>query len=124
MADTPWLGDACSLVDAFRAGDLSPVEALDASLAAIDKSKINAFCQNPAGNWHHAGRLRQGRHTLSIDGLWGIGFGNGQASGPPNVLYFAAGPDDEAPDLCRRRHRAICDCEPSGPAGRSITRLR
>jgi Asp-tRNA(Asn)/Glu-tRNA(Gln) amidotransferase A subunit family amidase len=31
------------LVDAFRAGDLSPVEALDASLAAIDKSKINAF---------------------------------------------------------------------------------
>src|SRR4051794_18706905 len=44
MADTPWLGDACSLVDAFRAGDLSPVEALDASLAAIDKSKINAFC--------------------------------------------------------------------------------
>jgi Asp-tRNA(Asn)/Glu-tRNA(Gln) amidotransferase A subunit family amidase len=43
MADTPWLGDACSLVDAFRAGELSPVEALDASLAAIDKSKINAF---------------------------------------------------------------------------------
>jgi aspartyl-tRNA(Asn)/glutamyl-tRNA(Gln) amidotransferase subunit A len=43
MADTPWLGDACSLVDAFRAGDLSPVEALEASLAAIDESKINAF---------------------------------------------------------------------------------
>ncbi len=57
--------------------------------------KINAFCQNPGGNWHHAGRLRQGRHTLSIDGLWGIGFGNGQASGPTDVLYFAAGPDDE-----------------------------
>src|SRR5436190_10418985 len=43
MADNPWLGDACSLVDAFRAKDLSPVEALDASLAAIDRSKINAF---------------------------------------------------------------------------------
>lgn len=57
--------------------------------------KINAFCQNPAGIWYHAGRLRQGPHTLSIDGLWGIGFGNGQASGPTNVLYFAAGPDDE-----------------------------
>ena len=35
--------DACSLVDAFRAGELSPVEALDASLAAIDASTLNAF---------------------------------------------------------------------------------
>jgi len=43
MADTPWLGDACSLVDAFRAKELSPAEALDASLAAIDQSKVNAF---------------------------------------------------------------------------------
>jgi len=43
MADNPWLGDACSLVDAFRAKQLSPLEALDASLAAIERSKINAF---------------------------------------------------------------------------------
>src|SRR5438874_10646984 len=43
MADTPWLGDACSLVDAFRAKELSPTETLDASLAAIERSKINAF---------------------------------------------------------------------------------
>jgi aspartyl-tRNA(Asn)/glutamyl-tRNA(Gln) amidotransferase subunit A len=43
MADTPWLGDACSLVDAFRAGELSPPEALDASLAAIERSQVNAF---------------------------------------------------------------------------------
>ena len=43
MADTPWLGDACSLVDAFRTKQLSPVEALDASLAAIERSKLNAF---------------------------------------------------------------------------------
>jgi len=40
----PWLGDACSLVDAFRAGTLSPTEALDASLAAIDASALNAVC--------------------------------------------------------------------------------
>ena len=32
---TPWLGDACSLVEAFRAGTLSPLEALDSSIAAI-----------------------------------------------------------------------------------------
>jgi aspartyl-tRNA(Asn)/glutamyl-tRNA(Gln) amidotransferase subunit A len=38
-----WLGDACSLVDAFRRGDLSPREALEASLAAIETSEVNAF---------------------------------------------------------------------------------
>ena len=43
VTDQPWLGDACSLVDAFRAGTLSPTEALDASLAAIEGSGLNAF---------------------------------------------------------------------------------
>jgi aspartyl-tRNA(Asn)/glutamyl-tRNA(Gln) amidotransferase subunit A len=44
MPDTPWLGDACSLVDAFRSGDRSPVEELDACLAAIEASSLNTFC--------------------------------------------------------------------------------
>ncbi len=39
----PWLGDACGLVEAFRAGELSPLEALDASIAAIVASPLNAF---------------------------------------------------------------------------------
>ena len=43
MSDAPWLGDACSLVDAFRAGSLDPTEALEATLAAIDSSGLNAF---------------------------------------------------------------------------------
>lgn len=43
MPDSPWRGDACSLVDAFRAGDRSPVEELDATLAAIESSELNAF---------------------------------------------------------------------------------
>ncbi|HET8929825.1 MAG TPA: amidase [Acidimicrobiales bacterium] len=43
MTDTPWQGDASSLVDAFRAGERSPAEELDASLAAIDASDLNAF---------------------------------------------------------------------------------
>lgn len=43
MDDQPWLGDACSLVEAFRAGDLSPSEALEASLDAIESSQLNAF---------------------------------------------------------------------------------
>src|SRR3546814_7620778 len=43
MSDLPWQGDACSLVDAFRAGERSPVAELDATLAAIDRSDLNAF---------------------------------------------------------------------------------
>ncbi|HLI44157.1 MAG TPA: amidase family protein [Acidimicrobiales bacterium] len=42
MPPAPWLGDACSLVDAFRAGTISPVEALDACLEAISSSSLNA----------------------------------------------------------------------------------
>ena len=40
---TPWMDDACSLVDAFRAKELSPLEALDACIDAIGKSPLNAF---------------------------------------------------------------------------------
>ncbi|MEM7142840.1 MAG: amidase [Actinomycetota bacterium] len=43
MTDSPWLGDACSLVDAFRAGERSPAEELDAVIAAIERSGLNAF---------------------------------------------------------------------------------
>jgi aspartyl-tRNA(Asn)/glutamyl-tRNA(Gln) amidotransferase subunit A len=44
MPEQPWQGDACSLVDAFRAGVHTPVEELEATLAAIDASTLNAFC--------------------------------------------------------------------------------
>ncbi len=44
MTDAPWSGDACSLVDAFRSGERSPGEELQATLAAIDRSGLNAFC--------------------------------------------------------------------------------
>ncbi|HEV3212799.1 MAG TPA: amidase [Acidimicrobiales bacterium] len=43
MTIPPWQGDACSLVDAFRAGTLSPTEAVGASLEAIEASDLNAF---------------------------------------------------------------------------------
>jgi aspartyl-tRNA(Asn)/glutamyl-tRNA(Gln) amidotransferase subunit A len=39
----PWLKDACSLVDAYRAGELTPVDALDASLKAIENTELNCF---------------------------------------------------------------------------------
>src|ERR1700752_766449 len=44
MPDTPWLGDACSLVDAFRSGARNPGDELDAGLAAIEASELHAFC--------------------------------------------------------------------------------
>ncbi len=43
MTDTPWLGDACSLVDAFRSGERTPTEELEATLRAIEASDLNAF---------------------------------------------------------------------------------
>jgi len=43
MTDAPWTGDACSLVDSFRKGEISPLEALDATLAAVERSGLNAF---------------------------------------------------------------------------------
>jgi Asp-tRNA(Asn)/Glu-tRNA(Gln) amidotransferase A subunit family amidase len=43
VTDTPWLGDACSLVDTFRSGERSPVDELEASLDAIEQSELNAY---------------------------------------------------------------------------------
>jgi Asp-tRNA(Asn)/Glu-tRNA(Gln) amidotransferase A subunit family amidase len=43
MPDIPWTGDACSLVDAFRAGERSPKEELEATLSAIESSSLNCF---------------------------------------------------------------------------------
>ena len=44
MTDTPWHGDAVSLVEAFRNGERSPLEELRATFDAISQSKLNAFC--------------------------------------------------------------------------------
>ena len=41
---TPWLGDACSLVDAFRAGELTPAEAVETVIASAESDPYNAIC--------------------------------------------------------------------------------
>jgi uncharacterized protein (TIGR03118 family) len=47
-----------------------------------------------------AGVLRdETNKQIVIDGLWGIGFGNGSQSGLTSTLYFAAGPNDETAGL-------------------------
>jgi uncharacterized protein (TIGR03118 family) len=38
-------------------------------------------------------------NPLSIDGLWGLEFGNGGSAGPTSTLYFTAGPDGESHGL-------------------------
>lgn len=42
MGDTPWQGDACSLVEEFRAKRRSPREEMEATLAAVARSGLNA----------------------------------------------------------------------------------
>jgi uncharacterized protein (TIGR03118 family) len=62
--------------------------------------RINTFRQDKKGRWKNTGQLQTSdRKPLSVEGLWGIGFGNGTASGPTTTLYFAAGPADETHGL-------------------------
>ena len=42
MSDTPWLGDAVSLVDAYRSGERTPTEELEATISAVERSSLNA----------------------------------------------------------------------------------
>ena len=43
MTDAPWQGDASSLVEAYRKGERSPREEMEATLNAIESSDLNAF---------------------------------------------------------------------------------
>jgi uncharacterized protein (TIGR03118 family) len=62
--------------------------------------KINAYGASSGtflGNLRH----RDG-HSIYIDGLWGMQFGNGLSDQPVDTLFFAAGPDDEEHGLYGR----------------------
>jgi uncharacterized protein (TIGR03118 family) len=55
--------------------------------------RINAY--DPASG-AFLGQFTDGAgNPITIDGLWGLSFGNGHQSGPTNVLYFCAGTDHE-----------------------------
>jgi uncharacterized protein (TIGR03118 family) len=71
----------------------------DLLVGNFGNGRINAFHLTRHG-FRFDGTLRNKRgRAISIDGLWGIGFGNGAGSGPTDTLYFAAGPQDEAHGL-------------------------
>jgi uncharacterized protein (TIGR03118 family) len=62
--------------------------------------RINLFVQQPSGQWLSDSQLRDhGGHRITIDGLWGLAFGNGAFNAPTTSLYFTAGPDDESHGL-------------------------
>jgi uncharacterized protein (TIGR03118 family) len=61
--------------------------------------RINVFRQKH-GHWKKTGQLLTAKGApVVVDGLWGIGFGNGATAGPTTTLYFAAGPEDETHGL-------------------------
>jgi uncharacterized protein (TIGR03118 family) len=65
----------------------------DVLVANFGDGTIAAF--NPAtGNF--VGDLRDvNGNVISVDGIWGLVFGNGVSLGDANALYFSAGPNGE-----------------------------
>jgi len=54
--------------------------------------RINAYREHD-GRWSHAGALqRRDGNPISINGLWGLAFGNGGLAGARDTLFFTAGP--------------------------------
>jgi len=67
----------------------------DLLIGNFGNGKIDAY-RLTGGGWMFDGSVKnaQGR-AITIDGLWGLAFGNGGAAGPTNTMYFTAGPDGE-----------------------------
>ena len=81
MGDTPWQGDACSLVEAFRSGERSPLEELSATLAALEASELNATTHLDAEAAEAA--ARDADVSLPFGGVpTGVKQGNAVASSP------------------------------------------
>lgn len=92
MSDTPWQGDACSLVEEFRNGRRSPLEELDATLGAIEASALNCFSfLDP-----ERGRFAAERADVSQP-FGGVPFGIKELS------HFHGWPDTEASLVFRER---------------------
>jgi len=65
----------------------------DLLVANFGDGTVSAF-NLKTGNFE--GYLRdRDTHIISIDGLWGIAFGNGYSLGDAGALYFTAGPNNE-----------------------------
>ena len=85
MGLTTWQGDACSLVEEFRAGRRSPLEELHATYAAIDASQLNAICYEPRDEAEAAAR------TADVSKPFG-----GVPIGVKELDHVTGWPDNEA----------------------------
>jgi uncharacterized protein (TIGR03118 family) len=64
----------------------------DLLIGNFGDGRINAY-HRVSNGWSYAGTLHDGRgKPLVINGLWGLGFGNGGAAGPADTLFFTSGP--------------------------------
>lgn len=69
----------------------------DLLVGNFGNGRINAFDPNTGAL---LGQLKNQKGLIiSINGLWGLAFGNGQTAGPTNALFFTAGINDEADGL-------------------------
>jgi uncharacterized protein (TIGR03118 family) len=64
----------------------------DLLVASFGDGHIDAYRRSGSG-WKHDGTLAGGHgKPLSVNGVWGIAFGNGALAGARDTLYAAAGP--------------------------------
>ncbi|HYW44952.1 MAG TPA: TIGR03118 family protein [Bryobacteraceae bacterium] len=89
----PWMNAPWGLAVApGNFGDLSS-RVLTANFGS---GQIAAF---DATSGQFVGMLRGKRKPITIDGLWGLDFGNDGSAGPSNALFFTAGIQDESHGL-------------------------
>lgn len=69
----------------------------DLLIGNFGNGRINAYDPQTGG---FRGQLRDAKNKpISIDGLWGLDFGNDANAGPSTTLFFTAGLNDEADGL-------------------------
>jgi aspartyl-tRNA(Asn)/glutamyl-tRNA(Gln) amidotransferase subunit A len=85
MSSDTWVGDAVGLVEAFRSGERSPIEELEATFEAVDASTLNAVCHEDRD------AARQAARTADVT----LPFG-GVPVGVKELTAVEGWPDNEA----------------------------
>jgi uncharacterized protein (TIGR03118 family) len=87
--NAPWgLAWAPDSFGGFAGGDLL--------IGNFGDGKINVYDRESDGDFELDGAIdRRNGNDMAIDGLWAIRFGNGNAAGSKDTLFFTAGPNDE-----------------------------
>jgi uncharacterized protein (TIGR03118 family) len=72
----------------------------DLLIGNFGNGKINVYDRESDGDFERDGAIeRRNGNDMAIDGLWALQFGNGNAAGSKNTLFFTAGPNDESHGL-------------------------